>query len=97
MNKTPTRWRAVCQPEAWQHAAADALHGWSLHVHHAGGEIELTRAAYEGALEAATTSDSRGDYIPHEPAMSPHKRRRIPAPPVPNALRELAAAKDGDL
>ena len=57
----------------WKHEAASVLHGWKRHEHHAGAALLLTRAEYEGALEAASKTDARGEYLPHKPALSPHK------------------------
>lgn len=41
------------------HAAAEALHGWREHAHHAGKPIQLTRAEYEAALKAAAAPVTR--------------------------------------
>ncbi len=38
---------------SWQHEAASALHGWKDHEHDADEPMQLTRAAYLAALEAA--------------------------------------------
>jgi hypothetical protein len=65
------------------HNAAAILHGWGKrdaagndepwgHRHHAGGPIKLTQADYLKALEAASTTDEHGEYVPHPGAMSPH-------------------------
>jgi hypothetical protein len=43
----------------WQHAAAAQLHGWGAHEHHAGEPIQLTRADYEKAIEAAVEPVTR--------------------------------------
>jgi len=42
-----------------QHAGAEALHGWKEHEHHTGKPIELSKAAYEGALKAAAAPVTR--------------------------------------
>jgi hypothetical protein len=57
---------------SWDHAAAAALHGWKNHEHHAGAPIQITRAAYESALAAASAPDATGRYVPHPAARSPY-------------------------
>jgi hypothetical protein len=66
--------RAVWQPE-WRHAAAVVLHGWHKHAHHAGEPMQLTRAQYEAALEAAGPSE--GIPAPHPAALSPHANKLV--------------------
>ncbi len=56
----------------WQHNAAAALHGWDAHAHHAGEPIRMTAKAYRNALRAASSPDERGEYLPHDAALSPH-------------------------
>lgn len=43
----------------WQHAAAEALHGWKQHAHHEAKPIQLTRQDYEAALVAASQPVTR--------------------------------------
>jgi len=62
---------------SWQHEAASILHGWQEHLHHTGEHIQITRADYELALEAATKTDEAGNYVPHQPALSPHKGKGL--------------------
>lgn len=38
----------------WQHAAAEALHGWKQHAHHEAAPIRLSRNDYDNALRAAS-------------------------------------------
>lgn len=78
--QSPDDWAKVLLPpsesgrphaDSWKHGAAAALHGWTLHAHHAGSPILLSRAAYEGALAAASEPVGAG-YEPHPDALSPH-------------------------
>jgi hypothetical protein len=56
------------------HEAAAVLHGWAEHEHHTGKTIELSRSAYQGALNAASHfAEGTGDYVPHPAALSPFK------------------------
>lgn len=65
--------RMIEHPDRWQHAAAAALHGWADHEHHEGKQILLTAEEYFQALVAASEpTGKRGDYVPHEPALSKH-------------------------
>jgi hypothetical protein len=57
---------------SWDHAAAAVLHGWTLHEYHAGAAIQITRAAYESALAAASAPDASGRYVAHPAARSPY-------------------------
>lgn len=59
---------------SWDHAAADQIHGWSLHDQHSATPLTITRAAYEAALVKAGNPDERGNYAPHPEALSPFKR-----------------------
>ena len=52
------------------HAAADALHGWSSHAHHAGEPMQLTEDDYRDALAAAMPKE--GNPKAHRPALSKH-------------------------
>lgn len=61
-------------PFQWQHAAADQLHGWSLHKQHTVELFKLTRAAYEAALQAASKPSGR-TYQAHSAALSPFCNR----------------------
>jgi hypothetical protein len=62
---------------SWQHESASMLHGWAEHLHHTGKPIEISRADYLAALEAATKTDKVGEYLPHQPALSPHKGKGL--------------------
>jgi outer membrane biosynthesis protein TonB len=62
---------------SWQHEAASILHGWQEHLHHTGEHIQISSADYELALEAATKTNEAGDYVPHQPALSPHKGKGL--------------------
>jgi hypothetical protein len=62
---------------SWQHEAASILHGWQEHLHHTGEHIQISRADYELALEAATQTNEAGVYVPHQPALSPHKGKGL--------------------
>lgn len=53
-------------PELWRHAGAEALHRWKAHEHHAGKPIELSRADYDAALEAA----AQPEPVAHPGALS---------------------------
>lgn len=53
----------------WSHAAAEALHGWASHTHHAGGPMRLSEADYDAALAAV---QAEGNPKAHKPALSPH-------------------------
>jgi len=57
-----------------KHAAADALHGWTLHAEQAPEHLIMTRADYEAALVAAARTvpcvDGRSHYVPFGPAAS---------------------------
>lgn len=61
-------------PLSWDHAAADQIHGWSLHGQHTTEPLLLERADYEAALEKAKAPDAKGEYQPHPGALSPFKR-----------------------
>lgn len=80
--KSPGEWMVECgqftqgprlgsRPGAklpnWKHNVAATLHGWKQHAHDAQKEIQLTRADYEAALEAAGSSPPQ----PHPGALSP--------------------------
>lgn len=81
--KTPNAWRDELyplsatgrpHPEGWKHSAAEQLHHWRKHEHHAQAAMLLTRADYEAALQAACDCPD-GKYTPHKPALSPHAGR----------------------
>jgi hypothetical protein len=57
-------------PDLWRHGAAEALHRWTLHAHHTGAEMQLTRDDYEAALAAASEPDEAGNYEPHDAALA---------------------------
>lgn len=56
----------------WQHSAAAALHGWSLHD--ASCPLRLAEQDYLAALRAAEEPDALGRYTPHGPALSPYRK-----------------------
>jgi hypothetical protein len=66
--KTP---KGRFHPDFWKHSAASALHGWTLHEHHTGTPMCLSRSDYESALTAAMTLCGHV-YTPHHAALSPH-------------------------
>lgn len=49
----------------WKHAAADSLHGWSLHAHHYQADpLLLTQADYLAALDAAAEYPLKPAHAP---------------------------------
>jgi hypothetical protein len=68
--------RAVHRPPDWLHEAAATIHGWREHEHAFARAIRLTGEDYEAALEAAKRPNDRGEYVPHEPALSDAKPKR---------------------
>jgi hypothetical protein len=58
----------------WQHRAAAVLHGWTLHGE--GDPLSLTQEDYLAALRAATTTNEKGEYVPHGPALSPYRKAK---------------------
>ena len=56
----------------WQHNAAAALHGWARHAHEANAPIQLSRAAYLGALDAVEETPS----TPCADALSPYQNHK---------------------
>lgn len=72
--------------ELWKHAAAEALHGWREHAHHEGKPMELSRADYEKALEAACEPKAPKD----KPAAG--KPGEPPVPPPRASYQPHAAA-----
>jgi hypothetical protein len=61
--------RGSLNKHLYRHGAAEALHGWTLHEHHAGAPIQLTREDYVAAIKAATTPANT--FAPHPAALSP--------------------------
>lgn len=63
---------------AWQHAAASALHCWPQHLYHAGKEMELSEADYDAAIKAATEiqAGKPGKVVNDRVARDPKKTRR---------------------
>lgn len=55
----------------WQHAAAEALHGWKQHEHHESAPILLSRKDYEAALLAASKPVTRAIGKDGKPAGEP--------------------------
>jgi hypothetical protein len=78
VTKTPSEWRALLALDPkrplivpdWQHEAASVLHGWPLHIHHTGNEMQLELDHYQAALDAAAHCRP-----PVQPARSPHAGR----------------------
>lgn len=46
------------------HQSADVLHGWALHKHYTGEDVQLTDEDYLAALEAAKAGDPRKVHAP---------------------------------
>lgn len=69
INKKP-----VPAPFSWRHAAADQIHGWSLHKQHTTTPLTLLQGDYEAALKAAEKPDKDGNYQPHPAALSQFRR-----------------------
>ncbi len=68
---------------SWQHACADAAHGWSHHAYHYQAEpLLLSEADYMAAIDAACPKE--GLPLQHEPARAPH------APKAPKEHAEMA-------
>lgn len=57
------------------HAAADQLHGWSLHKQHTTEPLVLSQSDYEAALSAALSPKGR-HYVPHTGALSKFAKKR---------------------
>lgn len=57
------------------HAAADQLHGWSLHKQHTTDPLVLSQSDYEAALSAALSPKGR-HYVPHTGALSKFAKKR---------------------
>ncbi len=55
--------------DLWKHGAASALHNWGGHAHHQGKPLLLEREAYIAALDAASSTDEKGNYAPHQAAL----------------------------
>jgi hypothetical protein len=49
----PPKPSGASHPDLWVHACARLLHRWSEHAHHSGAPLQLTRADYVAACEAA--------------------------------------------
>ena len=67
----------------WQHAAAEALHGWKQHEHHEGKPIELSRGDYEAALVAASVPVTRAIGRDGKPTGEPLDSAKAAAEGVP--------------
>ena len=67
------------------HNAANGLHYWSHDDYHAppGGELRITRAAYEAALKAALTYVPSKGHVPVREALSPYAHESVQASAVP--------------
>lgn len=81
----PTSERGRAHHDSWKHGAAQGLHGWDMHRHHAGAPMQLLREDYQAAIFAAETLVEVHDagaelpihtYVPHPAALSPHHARR---------------------
>lgn len=70
---TPHEWARTWRVDAATLAAADALHGWALHVHHAGAPMQLTEDAFLEAISAVTDDPP----VAAPSAESPHRYRRM--------------------
>ncbi len=104
MLKTPHQWAMIhCfkvgprprreKRPAWQHACADAVHGWSQHEHDANGPIMLSEDDYRAAIAAVESQAS--DIKPHEAALSPHcKLHKKPARRSIRRKTKTTAKKD---
>ncbi len=68
-----TKWQS---PEVdWRYAAAETLHGWREHEHHAGAPIQLAEEDYDGAIEAVSAPvGNPTPYLPAESQYSPHRK-----------------------
>jgi hypothetical protein len=74
----------------WQHAAAEALHGWKNHEHHEQAPILLSFDDYKAALIAASAPVTRRlDPKTHEPMLD--ATGKLPLKPVDS----YEAAKNG--
>ncbi len=71
--RTPAMWARDYSVAAATLAAADVLHGWTLHRHHEGSDITLTEDAFFDAVAAVDSNPTR----PAESALSPHRDRRL--------------------
>lgn len=92
---TPDEWKELLfsitgeytPQDAWKHGAAEALHDWKGHEHHQGAKIQLSREDYVAALEAATKTDDKGAYAPHDAAIgsTPARDAAIASTPAPDS------------
>ena len=85
VTKTPREWAAVkgqiVKPKKpgqveyldWRFAAAETVHGWRQHAHHAGSPMQLTESAYDGAIGAVSAPS--GNPVPFAPALSQYAPR----------------------
>lgn len=80
--RTPEEWAEVFFPagatgrghdDAWKHAAAAALHGWWGYAARVGAPFLMDRAAYEGALAAA----SGNTFVAHAAADATPKKDSV--------------------
>lgn len=70
---TPAKHARAWNVPAATLAAADVLHGWTLHEHHAGAPLEITEDAFLDAIAAVDSNPP----VPAEGACSPHRHRRL--------------------
>lgn len=70
LTRTPEQWAELLYPvtptgrlhdDAWKHAAADQLHGWTHFANTTGKPVELTREVYDACIAAA----SGNSFAPH--------------------------------
>jgi|WetSurMetagenome_2_1015567.scaffolds.fasta_scaffold18131_3 hypothetical protein len=87
--KTPSQW-AKAKGHVWQLAVTTTVHGWHVHAHDAGAEIELTEEQYDGAVAAACCET--GEPRIYEPALSPYAPpTKLGSAPLPESPKQLEA------
>jgi len=73
---------------SWQHNVAAVVHGWAQHEHDAQSPMQLTKSAYQGAIDAVEKQTSDGTLRPCDAALSPFCKLHKPKPkpkPKPKA------------
>jgi hypothetical protein len=63
--------RLVHRTPSWLFEAASSIHMWSKHEAAFARPMRLTGEDYEAALERAKRPNEKGEYVPHEAALSP--------------------------
>lgn len=71
--RAPREWARTWEVPADVYAGADAVHGWTLHEHHAAEPIQITEDAFLDAVAALETHP----IIAAPDACSPHRGRRL--------------------